>query len=67
MWNPQIEAFTERFRVLRYDSRGHGRSDAPPGACSLDRLGRDAVELLDALGLGKVNFLGRSEGCMVGS
>lgn len=66
MWNPQLESFTERFRVLRYDSRGHGRSDVPPGAYSLDRLGRDVVELLDALGLGTVRFLGLSKGGMVG-
>ena len=49
MWAPQLAAWTQRFRVLRYDQRGHGASDAPAGAYSLDRLGRDVVELLDAL------------------
>jgi 3-oxoadipate enol-lactonase len=47
MWAPQIAMWARRFNVLRYDSRGHGDSDAPAGAYSMDRLGRDAVELLD--------------------
>lgn len=66
MWEPQLPGFAEHFRVLRYDSRGHGGSDAPPGAYSIDRLGRDAVELLDLLGLGRVHFCGLSMGGMVG-
>lgn len=66
MWDPQIERWSADFRVLRYDHRGHGRSDVPPGAYSLDRLGRDAVELLDALGLDRVDFCGLSLGGMVG-
>ncbi|MDQ0507122.1 3-oxoadipate enol-lactonase [Xanthobacter agilis] len=66
MWAPQMPALTQRFRVLRYDSRGHGRSDAPAGAYGMDRLGRDVVELLDALGLDRVGFCGLSKGGMVG-
>nr|WP_314433123.1 3-oxoadipate enol-lactonase [uncultured Brevundimonas sp.] len=66
MWDAQMGAFSARFRVLRYDSRGHGASDAPAGAYSLDRLGRDVVELLDALGLDRVAFCGLSLGGMVG-
>lgn len=66
MWRPQLDAFTQTFRLLRYDSRGHGRSDSPGGAYSMDRLGRDAVQLLDHLGLGKVHFCGLSKGGMVG-
>lgn len=66
MWAPQMAAWSRRFRVLRYDSRGHGASDAPVGAYSMDRLGRDAVELLDALDLPKVHFCGLSKGGMVG-
>ena len=66
MWAPQMAAFAARFRVLRYDSRGHGASDAPPGAYSMDRLGRDVVELLDALGIERVHFCGLSKGGMVG-
>lgn len=66
MWAPQIEAFSAKFRVLRYDSRGHGASGAPAGAYSMDRLGRDVIELLDALGLERVAFCGLSKGGMVG-
>ena len=51
MWGPQIAMWARRFNVLRYDSRGHGDSDAPAGAYSMDRLGRDAVELLDGCDL----------------
>lgn len=66
MWAPQMAAWTERFRVLRYDQRGHGQSDAPPGGYSMDRLGRDVTELLDALGIWTVDFCGLSLGGMVG-
>ncbi|GJG88072.1 hypothetical protein tb265_32530 [Gemmatimonadetes bacterium T265] len=65
-WAPQAAAFAGRFRVLRYDARGHGASDVPPGAYSLDRLGRDAVELLDALGIARAHVCGLSLGGMVG-
>lgn len=66
MWSPQMAAFAERFRVLRYDTRGHGQSDAPAGLYSLDRMGRDIIELLDALGLESVDFCGLSLGGMMG-
>mgnify|MGYP003575154053 CR=1 FL=1 len=66
MWAPQMAAFTRQFRVLRYDSRGHGGSASPPGAYSMDRLGRDVVGLLDALGIERVHFCGLSKGGMVG-
>lgn len=66
MWDPQIEAFIKHFRVLRCDSRGHGRSDVPPGAYSVDRLGRDVIELLDSLKIGRVHFCGLSLGGIVG-
>ncbi|NYI21940.1 3-oxoadipate enol-lactonase [Sphingobium indicum] len=66
MWDSQIGAWRDRFRILRYDQRGHGRSDAPAGAYSLDRLGRDVIELLDALAIDRVDFCGLSLGGMVG-
>lgn len=66
MWEPQLEAFARNFRVLRYDSRGHGSSGAPVGAYSLDRLGRDVLELLDALRIDVMDFCGLSLGGMVG-
>jgi 3-oxoadipate enol-lactonase len=66
MWDPQVRAFTMRYRLLRYDSRGHGRSEVAPGPYTIERLGRDALALLDALGLQRVAFCGLSKGGMVG-
>jgi 3-oxoadipate enol-lactonase len=66
MWDPQMAELTKAFRVLRYDSRGHGASDWPAGGYSMDRLGRDAVQLLDYLNLDRVHFCGLSKGGMVG-
>jgi 3-oxoadipate enol-lactonase len=66
MWDGQLPALTRRFRVLRYDTRGHGASAVPAGAYSLDRLGRDVLELLDALGSERAHFLGLSLGGLIG-
>lgn len=66
MWEPQMKALTEHFRVLRYDARGHGRSQVPPGPYSMEDLARDLFELLDALRLDVVAFCGLSLGGMVG-
>ncbi|MET2832611.1 alpha/beta fold hydrolase [Mesorhizobium shangrilense] len=66
MWDGQVGELSKHFRVLRYDFRGHGGSSTPVGAYSLDRLGRDVLELLDALGLERVHFLGLSLGGFVG-
>jgi 3-oxoadipate enol-lactonase len=65
MWDGQVPALAERFRLLRCDARGHGASDVPSGPYSLDRLGRDVVELLDALALPRVHVLGLSLGGVV--
>src|SRR5262245_26833965 len=66
MWDPQLEPLAARFRVLRYDSRGHGQSAVPPGPYRIEDLGRDLLALLDALGLERVRFCGLSKGGMVG-
>lgn len=66
MWDAQIPELSEHFRVIRYDTRGHGASGVPAGAYSLDRLGRDVVELLDALEIKKAHFLGLSLGGFIG-
>ncbi|WP_129790789.1 alpha/beta fold hydrolase [Sphingosinicella sp. CPCC 101087] len=66
MWDGQMPELARAFRVLRYDMRGHGLSDAPGGPYSLDRLGRDVVELLDALGIARAHFCGLSLGGFVG-
>lgn len=65
MWDATVPRLAEHFHVLRYDARGHGASDAPSGAYSLDRLGRDVVEMLDALGIPRVHMLGLSLGGIV--
>jgi 3-oxoadipate enol-lactonase len=66
MWDDQIPAFGERFRVLRYDTRGHGGSPAPPGPYAMDDLGADLLALLDRLELRRVSFCGLSIGGMIG-
>ena len=66
MWQPQAAALGDQFRVLRYDSRGHGASDITPGPYSIEQLGRDVLGLIDALGLEKVSFCGLSMGGFVG-
>jgi 3-oxoadipate enol-lactonase len=65
MWDAQIEAFAARCRVIRYDSRGHGRSDAPDGDYTMERLGRDALAVLDAAGADRAHVAGVSKGGMV--
>lgn len=66
LFEPQIEALADRYSVLRYDPRGHGQSQAFAGAYSMDRLGRDAVALLDHLDIQRAHFVGVSLGGMVG-
>jgi 3-oxoadipate enol-lactonase len=66
MWNAQMPAFTEHFRVLRYDSYGHGASTFVVGRFKIDRLGQDVVRLLDHLDLANVSFCGLSVGGLVG-
>lgn len=66
MWDGNVSAFTQHFRVLRYDTRGHGESSAPPGAYSIDRLGQDVLELMNQLGIDQAHFLGLSLGGFIG-
>ncbi|MGY2291729.1 3-oxoadipate enol-lactonase [Pseudomonas sp. SDO528_S397] len=66
MWDPQIAAFTQHFRVLRFDTRGHGRSLVTPGPYSIEQLGRDVLGLLDALGIQRAHFCGLSMGGLIG-
>ena len=66
LWEPQLPAFTKNFRVLRYDSRGHGQTSATPGEYSVELLARDVLRLLDALKLDRVHFCGLSIGGMTG-
>jgi 3-oxoadipate enol-lactonase len=66
MWDPQIPEWSKHFRVVRYDSRGHGTSTAPDRPYSLSELGSDAIAIMDHLGLDKVHWCGLSKGGMVG-
>ncbi|MCX5819477.1 MAG: alpha/beta fold hydrolase [Deltaproteobacteria bacterium] len=67
MWDFQITPFSKAgYRILRYDSRGHGQSSAPSGAYTMEILTSDVVGLMDYLGLKQVHFCGLSLGGMVG-
>ncbi|MDB5860508.1 MAG: 3-oxoadipate enol-lactonase [Ramlibacter sp.] len=66
MWDPQMDALLQRFRVLRYDTRGHGASEVTPGPYSIELLADDAAALIEATGLGAVHFVGLSMGGMIG-
>jgi 3-oxoadipate enol-lactonase len=62
MWDDQAAHFAGQYRVLRYDQRGHGRSDAPAGRYTFDTLIADAVALMDALSIKRTHFCGLSMG-----
>lgn len=66
MWELQMKALEEEFRVLRYDTRGHGKSQALPGPYSLGQLEEDAIGLLNALKIDQVHWVGLSMGGMIG-
>ena len=66
MWDQQAKAFAGKFRLIRYDRRGHGRSGVSKGPYSMAQLGRDAIAILDALGVRKTHWCGLSMGGMVG-
>lgn len=66
MWAPQIPALSVRFRVLRYDQRGHGDSPSPPGPYDIPDLGQDALGLLDQNDIERAHFCGLSMGGMTG-
>ena len=66
MWREQAPALRERFRLLRYNHRGHGGSPVPPGPYTIEDLGRDVIALLDRLGVERFSFCGLSLGGMVG-
>ncbi len=65
MWDGTATALTDRYRVLRYDTRGHGRSGTTPGPYSMELLAEDAIGLMDLLGIQKVHFAGLSMGGMI--
>lgn len=66
MWEPQLNEFTNTYRVIRYDMRGHGETSATPPPYSLSLLVEDLRSMLDALGVDQIHFVGMSLGGMVG-
>ena len=66
MWDPQMPALTDAYRVLRFDTRGHGASDAPGGDYTLDQLADDVIGLWDELGIESTHYCGLSMGGMIG-
>jgi 3-oxoadipate enol-lactonase / 4-carboxymuconolactone decarboxylase len=66
LWDPQAAALLPHFRVLRYDTRGHGGTDAPSGDYSIELLARDVLALADALAIGQFAWCGLSLGGMIG-
>ncbi len=66
MWDLQAPALEKHFRLLRYDTRGHGRTGVTPGPYTLEQLARDVLGLLDGLKIDRVHFCGLSMGGMIG-
>jgi 3-oxoadipate enol-lactonase len=62
MWDAQAAALASSFQVLRYDQRGHGKTEAPAGRYTFDLLIEDAIALMDALGIARTHFVGLSMG-----
>ena len=66
MWDPQIDFLTGKYRVLRYDTRGHGASDAPKGPYDFADLVGDVIGMMDAYDIETSAFMGLSLGGMTG-
>ena len=66
LWDAQVPAIADSYHVVRYDSRGHGRSDAPPGDYTIAQLGADAIGILDAIGIQAAHICGLSLGGTLG-
>ena len=66
MWDDQMPWLTRHFKVLRFDTRGHGQSSAPQGPYTLDALADDAYHLMQHLGIQHTHWLGLSLGGMIG-
>ena len=66
MWDPTVAVLKDRYRVLRYETRGHGQTEAPKGAYTLDQLATDALAMLKALNIGRTHWVGLSMGGMIG-
>ncbi len=65
MWDPQVGQFSQKLRVIRYDCRGHGASQAPPGLYTIEQFGADLLTLLDTLSVERAHICGLSLGGMI--
>jgi 3-oxoadipate enol-lactonase len=66
MWDEQVALLSKRFKVLCFDTRGHGQTDAPQGEYTLDMLADDAAGVLAAAGVKETHWIGISMGAMIG-
>lgn len=66
MWDGEVAQLADRYRILRYDTRGHGQTDAAPGPYSFEMLVGDVIALMDAVGVDKAHYVGLSLGGMTG-
>ena len=66
MWDEQMPELTKKFKVLRFDTRGHGGSSAPAGAYTLEQMADDVRGLFDSLGIKQTHWCGLSMGGMIG-
>ena len=66
LWDEMVERFSDRYRILRYDTRGHGGTSAPPGDYTQDQLAGDVAAILDVLKIDRVHFCGISIGGQTG-
>ncbi|MDZ7831933.1 MAG: 3-oxoadipate enol-lactonase [Desulfobacterales bacterium] len=65
IWDAQVIALREKYRIVRFDTRGHGKSSAPEGPYSMEMLANDVVDLFDEIGIRTAHFLGISMGGMI--
>jgi 3-oxoadipate enol-lactonase len=66
LWDDHVASLSKRYRVLRYDVRGHGGSEIPPGPYTLEQMAGDLFDLLDSLGITETHFVGVSMGGLIG-
>jgi 3-oxoadipate enol-lactonase len=66
LWDDHVAVLTQRYRVLRYDVRGHGASEVPAGPYTLEQMASDLFEVLDMLGVAETHFVGVSMGGLIG-
>ncbi len=66
LWDLQLPVLRGKYRILRFDTRGHGSSSAPPGPYTMEMLGADVIGLLDHLAIRRTHFIGISMGGMIG-